>query len=332
MSSGVSTASTWRVYGLTIESDFSFVAPVAPGEDEPDIVLSSGLRLGFEEQNRFRHVYSSAFRDAKGRALFELLIDGERELLSFTDRAEFLFDGRRILYRMVGKGTLADVEILFLSSVLAYWLEQRGVLVVHASAVEVEDQTIAFLAPAGGGKSTMAAAFFEAGHQVVSDDILPVRIRGSEVVVDSGYREIKLNSDTGEHLLGSRFSEFRLFDPRAAKRCLVVSEPATRRPVGLLSALYVLDRRETDGTRRTVRVESIRKRDAAIEIVRSTYTPTLVEGVGLAADRLVRIGDLVQRVPVCRLRYDSNFERLGEVIETIVLDLEKRASAKLPKE
>ena len=103
------------------------------------------------------------------------------------------------------------------------------------------------------------------------------------------------------------------------------------RSVGSLSALYVLERRAMGTARGAVEVQTIAKRDAVIEIVRSTYTPTLVEGVGLAEDRLGRIGDLVQRIPVCRLSYDSDFECLGDVVEAIGLDLERCQPESFPE-
>jgi hypothetical protein len=317
----MSSESKWRVYGLVIESGLPFAAPLAAGKGKPDLLLLGGLVLSQEERLRFRHIYSSAFRDSQGKSLFELYQDGERELLSFTDRAEFLFDGGRILYRSLGRGDLLDVETLFLTSVLAYWLEQRGVLVLHASAVQVGENVAAFLASAGEGKSSLAAAFFDAGHRVVSDDILPITVGESGITVHSGYQEIKLNPDTGEHYLGERFHTLRRFAPEAEKRCLVVAREDSRDRRGSLSALYVIRRRREQREPCVVELQRLARRDAVIEVLRSTFTPTLVEGVGLAEGRLERMSQLVQRVPVFRVSYDSDLNRLPEAVAALVTSL-----------
>jgi hypothetical protein len=50
-----------------------------------------------------------------------------------------------------------------------------GRLVIHASAVALEMGVIGFVAPSGGGKSTLAHYLSERGHQFVADDLLAIR-------------------------------------------------------------------------------------------------------------------------------------------------------------
>src|SRR5262249_25236419 len=62
-----------------------------------------------------------------------------------------------------------DLHLCILGPALAVLLRQRGLLVLHASAVQVAHGAIAFLASSGGGKSTLAASFYTRGHAVVTD-------------------------------------------------------------------------------------------------------------------------------------------------------------------
>src|SRR6185436_12200791 len=55
-------------------------------------------------------------------------------------------------------------------------LYQRGILPLHASAVLIDGELVAFLAPSGTGKSSLAAAFVTDGAVLFADDLLAVRL------------------------------------------------------------------------------------------------------------------------------------------------------------
>jgi serine kinase of HPr protein (carbohydrate metabolism regulator) len=62
-------------------------------------------------------------------------------------------------------------------------LQQRGRLVLHASAVTVDLGVVAFMGGPGWGKSTMAAAMYARGHSIVADDVTAVRADKAHPVV-----------------------------------------------------------------------------------------------------------------------------------------------------
>jgi len=314
---------TVQIYGLRVDAQFAFAAPLPRSRGKADIFLQPGLGASAREIAAFQHVYSSAYLHADGRPLFELHLAGDRELLRFNDRAEFLFDGPRIGFRPIGAGNERDVEALFLSAVMAYWLERAGVLALHASAAVLEGRAVAFLAPSGGGKSSLAASFAFAGWPILGDDILALTVGDSTISAAPAYPEIKLNPDTGRYHLGADFDRLRRYHPLAEKRCLSLTEGglAFRSEPVPLGCLYVVAHREREEPREDAAIEPIARRDAVIEIVRSTYTPTLVEGVGLAAWRLSRMTDLVRSVPVKRLAVPRGLDRLSEVREAVLADV-----------
>jgi len=55
--------------------------------------------------------------------------------------------------------------------VLGLLLRCKGVTCLHASAVSFGEHSVAFVGPAGAGKSTTAATFARQGYGVISDDI-----------------------------------------------------------------------------------------------------------------------------------------------------------------
>lgn len=309
---------TFSVYGLRVATDFRFATTLLEAGGEPDLRLRSISPLPRREVSTFRRAYSSAFVDDEGRPTFELRLDRDRQLLHFRNRAEFLFDGSDVLAWPIGGGGAWDIETLFLSSVLAYWLERAGVLAIHASAVVIDNEATAFLAPSGGGKSSLAATFLFGGWSVLTDDILALRVADSGIVAAPAFPEIRLQPDVGRHHLGARFDELRRFHPAAEKRCLPISGDALRfcaveQP---LRAVFVMERIDSE-TKHAPRAEPMSRRDAFIELVRSTYTPTLVEAVGLAPSRLERIARLVELVPTWRLAVADDPDDLPRVVEVV---------------
>lgn len=61
-----------------------------------------------------------------------------------------------------------------LGVVMGELLRQRGLLVLHASAVAVGDCIVAFVGGKQWGKSTLAATLCARGHQLVADDVVAI--------------------------------------------------------------------------------------------------------------------------------------------------------------
>jgi hypothetical protein len=85
-----------------------------------------------------------------------------------------------------------DVRAFLLGSAIGALLHQRGLLPLHASAVEVDDRALVFIAPSGGGKSTMAMHLQHLGHRVICDDICAVELADGKARVWPGLRNLKL--------------------------------------------------------------------------------------------------------------------------------------------
>lgn len=64
--------------------------------------------------------------------------------------------------------------ILLTGTIAAFLLTLGGVLVLHASAVEVAGGVLAFVGVSGQGKSTVAALCCASGFPLVTDDLLPL--------------------------------------------------------------------------------------------------------------------------------------------------------------
>src|SRR3954452_13107517 len=93
-------------------------------------------------------------------------------MIRFEDLADFELsaDAYRVTCAPTPEISKATTEHLYLNQILPLALSKRGKLVFHASAVEVVGGAIAFLAPSGRGKSTLASGFAVTGRPFLTDD------------------------------------------------------------------------------------------------------------------------------------------------------------------
>jgi len=118
-------------------------------------------------------------------------------LLIDYDPARFLVrEGREIIVSPKPGGSDRDIRAYLLGSAMGAIFHQRGLLPLHANAIEVGGQAVAFAGPSGAGKSTLAAYFRERGYRVLCDDVCVVSFGSSgEPLAWPGIPRIKLWGD-----------------------------------------------------------------------------------------------------------------------------------------
>ena len=88
------------------------------------------------------------------------------------------------------------LRLFILGTALAVMLHQRGLLVLHASAVALDDGAVVFLGGPGWGKSTMAAAMYARDYGVVADDVVAVDLDGENWKITPQFCNV-----VGRHVL-----------------------------------------------------------------------------------------------------------------------------------
>ncbi|MBC7842826.1 MAG: hypothetical protein H7099_10960 [Gemmatimonadaceae bacterium] len=90
----------------------------------------------------------------------------------------------------------AAVALDLIGVVLPMALHQRGAWCVHASAVRMGDAVIAFGAPRGTGKSTLAAACVQVGCTLVADDVVVLNATHAGITVTPTGVPLRLRPET----------------------------------------------------------------------------------------------------------------------------------------
>ncbi|ORC32658.1 hypothetical protein B4O97_15985 [Marispirochaeta aestuarii] len=96
----------------------------------------------------------------------------------------------------------ALVRLVLTGPVLGVLLIQRGWAVFHAAGVAcpLTGAAVAFAAVKGEGKSTMAAAMYNAGYGMISDDLTAVSFDNEHPLVSPGFPRSKLWTESAEAL------------------------------------------------------------------------------------------------------------------------------------
>jgi hypothetical protein len=245
------------------------------------------------------------------------------DVLRFTDLADFYVWADRIVCHVQNPALEHLVEICLLGPVLSFWLERLGVLALHASAVVLNGEAVAFVSSNQRGKTALAAALMQSGCPLLTDDILPVDRRGDSLLGSPGYPTMRMWPTEAQYFLGS-YEHLQRVDPDLSKRLVPVGPDAfgafcdVAQP---LACAYVLERRGRPKGTPAIRFSLMSLPDAVMELVRHSFTPYVVEALGWQSRRLDAITHVVQRVPIRRLVFPSGLEHLPSVREAILEDL-----------
>lgn len=116
---------------------------------------------------------------------------------------------------------------------LGILLHQRGLLVLHASAVNVAGEAVLFIGEKGAGKSTTAAGLLSRGHTLLSDDVVAIDLQDpARPVVLPAYAQLRLWPDSAA-AVEAPMDDLVEYNPRLDKRLWSVHDQFGAEPVPL---------------------------------------------------------------------------------------------------
>ena len=200
-------------------------------------------------------------------------------MLRVPEVADFLIsEGRRILFKPISGCELHTIALYLVGTCFAILLQQRGELVLHASAISVGGRAVLFCGASGAGKSTLAALLCRRGYGLISDDICNLKLSADDrYVVRPDGRMLKLWSNSLD------FLEWRTAAQRAVRSDLdkyFVAPPGNRLAAQTVGAVYLIHDAlpdEPDSIRRLRTLEGMR------ELRRNAYRPALVSAMDMEA-------------------------------------------------
>lgn len=123
-------------------------------------------------------------------------------------------------------GSRLRIHAVWLSSVLPLVVQARGTQVLHASAVASPRGIVALCGDSSSGKSTLAAALMQRGHEIVADDALPFAVDGDQAFAYPLPFAVRLRPSSAALLGIEHAGAERPRSAPARLRALVIVKPA----------------------------------------------------------------------------------------------------------
>ena len=222
--------------------------------------------------------------------------------------------GRRIVVDPEPEADPPYVAAVVSGELFAVLLRQRGLLVLHGSAVARNGRGIGFIGDSGWGKSTLAASLVERGWRLLTDDLLVIAgvgEGGAAPTIVSGHASMRLAPDAAGHL-GDREDTL----PRAHG---LTQKLRVERTEAFLDASVVLDRLYVLGTGRheTHHAAPLLPMHAVLQMVHHTRGQRLLTGGELRVRHLDQCAVLAKEIPVFHLFRRNGLEHMAGLCDLV---------------
>ncbi len=310
------TPYAYRLYGLWIRSQWPLSFPAASKSGLAGVDLFEGSPALFSEALEKAGVEP----DPSRWDYYARLSDGT-EYVWWNRLFEFLVspNGRQIAGRPLAEASWAAFETYLFGQVLSYALIKLGIEPLHATVVVIDGSAVGFLGRSGYGKSSLAAAFLNTGHTLLTDDLLVLRKVGNHFSAHPGPPRIKLFPEIAEVFLGNGASGAQM-NPYTCKLVIPLSSAQISCHEHPLKAIYVLKTPPKDSTSRRITVRTRTQREALLDLVSNTFN-TDVMHPGRLAQQFGLISQLLSSIPFRTLSYPPDLARLPEVVKAVRRDL-----------
>ena len=201
-------------------------------------------------------------------------------------------------------------------------LYQRGLTPLHASAVDCGEGIIAFLAPSGIGKSSLAACMVDSGARLVTDDVLAVSAEpGGRVVGFPGPGLLRLSAEAHGRI-GPR--GLRTLDQGSDGKVVLAPEEVIRPGPRPFRAIFLLSHGAAFGA------VSIRGTGLLCSLRVLLQRPAMAAFLGEESAILESLGGLASSVAAWRLTRPRTGWTLSESRDCVMQLLSKTGPGSVP--
>jgi len=256
---------------------------------------------GFSDSSMFQD--GSAYMRCKEH--FEFLVSG---------------DGKQILWRRLGDVPDEALLTYVMGPALSFCLLARGIEPLHATAVVVNGEAIAFLGGSGAGKSTLAAVFVQRGYALLTDDVLVLQPHGNKLLAHPSVPRLKLTPGAADAFFSRRRSiPMNRF---TTKMIFPLNPQAHAGNVVPVRALYVLPKRSS---KRRITVTTLIGRACFLPLIANTFNDSVVTPARLK-QQFTFASKITAAVPLSQLSFPRRLDLLPAVADEILLNLSQETT------
>ena len=244
------------------------------------------------------------WRDNEGLIAAYGEVRGDEYLMHLPGLATFSFArDRNEVSARTGADTRHELVVdAYFRRVLPMVLQVRGREVLHASAAQFPSGVVAMCGRSASGKSTIAYALSRRGHSLWADDSLVLDLSDRIEPVFLPFK-VKLRRSAAE-----------LFDVESPPNVLTADHKHRQEGTDRLSLVCIL-RKETDGES-AVEVRRLSSTEALTNVLPHAYCFSFQDSA--RKRRMIHhYFQLVEKIPVFEIRFQSGLENLPAVLDKI---------------
>jgi hypothetical protein len=286
----------YHAYGLDIHSEIALPELILKKSPKPDMIIRLGAINPFIGNALNEGVYFRETKKAKYRFWDDIGI------FKISNGNEIVVDPANRVDELI-------LRKFLLGTVFANLLHQRGFMVLHASAVKINNSAVAFLGEKNSGKSTTAFEFYKNGYSVIADDYIPIQFENKIPSVYPGFPQLKLsekslsNSNFKNNLnYSSKFEKFYF----SAKKYFEQSKLP-------LKNVYVLERAAYNA------ITSFKPQESFIKLTKNNFGITRYKSLDLNRSFL-QCEKLMENVKIKRLEI-GEFEDMDQLVGLVEEDI-----------
>ena len=285
----------YSAYGLTIKSEIALSTVVSAAKNFDVVVNIADLSNKNSQQ-----INNNQLNNVLG---------------SIPGVAKFLIsDGQKILVEPESNVDEPILSPCILGSAMAILLQQRGLLVLHASCVVINGFAIAFLGNSGDGKSTICSAFHSRGYRILTDDVMAINTNQDSIYVIPSIPEIKLRSDSS-NLIGYPAGTLSPLHPMTQKKVYKIESGFSSEPI-TLKKIYVLDKGQQN------KIQPLSSQDSFIELVKHTRAVKTLKSQNLEQAHFKKCAKIAEKIAISRLIRKFTLSELPYLVSLIEDDLD----------
>jgi len=178
----------YRIYELIIQSELELPDLLEDYSSQADVVIKYG------------EVPSELTNPKSQGVLYEA--NREEFIFRFPKIGSFSVKrGSEIIIQPADSANPSEIRVFLLGSVMGALLHQREIFPIHGSTINTSKGAVIISGRSCTGKSTLAAAFYKAGFEVIADDVSVIKSNfdGGFIVVP-GIPYLKLWKDSLDEL------------------------------------------------------------------------------------------------------------------------------------
>ncbi|MGB9937088.1 MAG: hypothetical protein ACPK7O_05160 [Methanobacterium sp.] len=291
----------YKAFGMNIHSEIFFPELTVNESDVHDLTISLDKLDVFSEKSILEGEYFKVTENS----IFRF----------WEDIGKFKISrGNEIIVEPAQDVNEAVLRSFILGTVMASLLHQRGLFVLHSSAVNINGKVVGFLGHKGYGKSTTAMTFYRKGYPIIADDYIALDPQNSVPLVYPGFPSLRLSYKSRDY---GNFSLKRVqYNGYEIDKIHVPAQANFSLNQLPLKKLYVLKRGDC------LKITDIKGQEALMKLVENTFGIVRFKESDFA-ENLKQCASILNHVNVSHLEVPDSLREVQGIVELVIKDINK---------